>query len=314
MKIIFCIIVTLSAVAGTAADIRYTVNNGERYVYLRDIAGHYNMKIAVWQNGSSLSSKSHQFSFKHDKRECSIDSVKVNLMFASFNRGSHAFISEKDFLLFFDPLLRPDAVKNHKMTTIMIDPGHGGKDQGCRGKVILEKDLVLKIARKVRDELTRRNYRVIMTRNSDRDLSLQSRTALCARYRPDIFVSIHANSTGTRSVDGIETFVLAPAGTTSTYGKKTAPLETGNRFDKNSSVLGFELQKYLLKYTKSSDRGLKRARFYVLKHASCPAALVEVGFLSKRAEEIRLSTEWLQNQIAIGITAGIISYHRHLQK
>lgn len=302
----------LTVFAGKS-DIRFTKAYGKHYVYLRDVAKYYNMQCYVWKEKTVIWNRWHRLTFYHNKKNAIFDNVKVNLMFASFNRGIQAYISDKDFLLLLDPVLRHYALKKHQMKLIMIDPGHGGKDIGGHGNRVKEKYLTLQLAKKLQASLRRRGYMVLLTRSSDQTLSLKQRTKLCKNLTPDIFISIHANIAGTKSVKGIETFCLSPTGTASSHGGKTsAKIEKGNKFDKNNSALGYEIQKGLLQYSKAADRGLKHARFYVLKHATAPAILVEVGFLSNKSEARQLKTNAYQDKIIKGLEAGILAYHRKL--
>ncbi|MCF6175446.1 MAG: N-acetylmuramoyl-L-alanine amidase [Victivallaceae bacterium] len=295
------------------SDIRFTKAYGKRYVYLRDVAKYYNMQCYVWKEKTVLWNRWHRLTFYHNKRNAEFDGVKVSLMFAPFNRGIQAYVSDKDFLLMLDPILRHYALNRHRMKLIMIDPGHGGKDIGGYGNRVKEKDLTLQLAKKLQTRLRRRGYMVLMTRSSNRTLSLKQRTELSKRLTPDIFISIHANIAGNKSVKGVETFCLAPTGTTSSNGgKASSKPEAGNKFDKNSAALAYEIQKGVLKRSQAADRGVKHSRFYVLKNASAPAILIEVGFLSNKTEARRLKTNAYQEKIIRGIENGIRNYHRKL--
>ncbi len=299
---------------GGSNRIRFTKAYGRHYVYLRDIARYYDMHCYVWKKKSVVWNKRHRLTFYYNKKHANIDGVKINLMYAPFRRGIQAFVSEKDFLLMIDPLIRPYALDKRQVKLIMLDPGHGGKDNGGAGNGILEKNLTLQLAKKLQQRLRHDGYKVIMTRNRDRYVSLQQRTALCKNLSPDLFVSIHANIAAKKSVSGIETFCISPVGTASTNSKTPSfKLERGNRFDKNSANLAYQVQKRLKYYCRATDRGVKHARFYVLKNASCPAILIEVGFLSNRAEAKKLLTDNYQARLVKAIENGIISHHYRLR-
>ena len=301
----------VTAFAGTS-DIRFTKAYGKRYVYLRDVAKYYNMQCYVWKEKTVIWNRWHRLTFYHNKKNAIFDDVKVNLMFAPFNRGIQAYVSDKDFLLMIDPILRHYSIKKHRMKVIMLDPGHGGKDIGGHGSRVKEKDFTLQIAKKLRNRLRARGYMVLMTRSYDKTLTLKQRTALMKRLKPDIFISIHANI-ASKQVKGIETFCLAPVGTASTHaGKPSSKAESGNKFDKNNSALAYEMQRGLLRYSKAGDRGVKHARFYVLKKATAPAVLIELGFLSNRAEARQMKTNIYQDKLIKGIENGILRYHHKL--
>jgi N-acetylmuramoyl-L-alanine amidase len=310
--LLFALFNGITTFAGNS-DIRFTKAYGKHYVYLRDVAKYYSMQCYVWKNKTVIWNRWHRLTFYHNKKNAIFDNVKVSLMFAPFNRGIQAYVSDKDFLLMIDPILRHYAIKKHRLKVIMLDPGHGGKDIGGHGNGVKEKDFTLQIARKLRNRLRARGYMVLMTRSYDSTLTLKQRTTLSKRLKPDIFISIHANIAGTKSVKGIETFCLAPVDTASTHaGKPSSKVETGNKFDKNNSALAYEVQRGLLRHSKASDRGVKHARFYVLKNASSPAILIELGFLSNHAEASQMNTKNYQDKLIKGIENGILRYHHKL--
>lgn len=307
-------ILELSAATGSN-KIRYTKAFNKRYVYLRDIADYYDMSCYVWKEKTVIKNRWHNLTFYHDKQYAYIDSIKVDLMHSPFRRDIQSFVSENDFMLFLDPILRHYALNKSPLKVIMLDPGHGGKDVGGTGKrKTREKDLVMEIALKLRQRLRDKGYVVLLTRSYDKTVSLAQRTILAGKMSPDIFVSIHANIAAP-SVSGIETFFLAPVGTASSHSSKPSyDKEKGNKFDKNSAALAYQVQRNLIRYTKAADRGVKRSRFYVLKNASCPAVLVELGFLSNTSEESKMRTDSYQDLLVRGIEMGILSYHSELRK
>ena len=296
--------------------IRYRQAYGQRYVYVRDVAAFYGMKLRIMRKSSVLYSKYSKLIFTYNKRESMINGVKVHLNFAPFLDGWNAFISEKDFFDIVEPVLRYNSLKKQRVKVIMIDPGHGGKDSGAVGRLFKEKRLVLDIAQRLKFYLSRMGYRVIITRGSDYFLTLAQRSKLCLRNRADLFISIHCNSAATGSgAAGIETYCLTPSGAASTTESKPMIHHSpGNKFSKNNFKLAYEVQKKLIQQTGAVDRGVKHARFYVLKEATCPAILIETGFLSNRKEERRLGLVSYQDRIARAIVAGIRKYHRDVHK
>ncbi|MCP3964902.1 MAG: hypothetical protein GY750_11130 [Lentisphaerae bacterium] len=310
----FCLSIALLSPSLHASNkIRFIRAYNNKYVYLRDVARYYGMKCYVWKGMVTLSSKYTKVLFYPQKKAAAVNGTKIILSFAPFVRGNDCFISSKDFLSTIDPILRRGALTKHTLRTIMIDPGHGGKDNGGKGVYAKEKSLALQIGRRVGQMLQRKGYRVVITRNSDRYLTLGQRTDLARKYSADLFVSIHTNIAANKAVDGIETFCLAPAGTASTHSKKTVwKTSSGNSFDKNNMNIAFQVQQSLINRTKADDRGVKRARFFVLRNASCPAILIECGFLSNKSEENKLRSTWYQNLIAKSIVEGILRYHSRI--
>jgi N-acetylmuramoyl-L-alanine amidase len=172
-----------------------------------------------------------------------------------------------------------------KYTTVIIDPGHGGKDRGAKWGGISEAYLNLKVAKKVEALLKAKKIPVRLTRTSDVYLSLSKRAAIANKYKDAIFVSIHFNAHTNTSYKGVETFYA------SEKGKKIA-----------SSI-----QSRISRHTKTRNRGIKLgASFAVLNKTKCPAVLVECGFISNPYERRRCSQSWYQDLAARGIVEGII--------
>ena len=215
-------------------------------------------------------------------------------------------------------------------TRIVIDPGHGGRDPGAIGPSGLkEKDVVLKIAKRLREDLQRRGYEVFLTRETDIYLSLEERTAIANTKDADLFVSIHANASRKRGARGIETYILdfpsdeesmeLAAQENSISPTKLTDLQY-ILFDlqlnvrmNDSSRLANHVQESLnsnMNHGKSShrDRGVKQAPFIVLMGARMPAVLTEVSFISNRSEERRLKSRAHQGKIATAIAEGLEGY------
>jgi len=174
---------------------------------------------------------------------------------------------------------------------VVVDPGHGGSDPGAVGiGGIYEKDIVLDISLQVASLLENQGIQAILTRQTDMDLGLQPRVEIANRARATLFVSIHANaiSMSRPEVNGIETFHVA-----------------GNR---EGQRLAEHIQQHLLANTGMRDRGVKRARFYVLVRTAMPAVLVEVGFVTGQEDAIRLSDPATRTQMARAIVQGILDY------
>ncbi|MDR2863332.1 MAG: N-acetylmuramoyl-L-alanine amidase, partial [Puniceicoccales bacterium] len=154
----------------------------------------------------------------------------------------------------------------------------------------------------------------------DVEVPIASRAPLAKRYQADLFVSIHFNSASGATANGIETFVLAPQWQYSTndakHLAKDAELrarEIGHQNDPWNVLLGYYLHAGLVTKLGAEDRGLRRARFNVLRDAPCPAVLVECGFLNNPAESMRINTPAHREKIAQGIAEGIVRYQQILE-
>jgi N-acetylmuramoyl-L-alanine amidase len=191
----------------------------------------------------------------------------------------------------------------------VIDAGHGGQDTGCSGpRGAMEKTIALDVAQRLRSYLMKAGFQVYMTRESDRFIELEDRAERAKRWGADIFVSIHLNSAGSSDANGSETYSMTAAGQSSTSGGKGEAAEAGNRFDAMNSSLAYNIQRSIIAQAKTADRGVKKARFVVLKHATCPAVLIETGFVTNKREEARFMTDEFREQLALGIARGIHGY------
>ena len=291
-----------------------TAHGGKRYVALKDLAGMYGLPLTAGSGKRLLIRGQYiHLQFEQKSRTAVVNGVKTWLHAPVTLLRGQWHLSDADAKYIIDPLVRPSAYLGARATrTVVLDPGHGGKDPGALSiHGLQEKDLVLDIARRVRAHLRVNGIRVVMTRDSDRFWTLKDRPYLAARGGGDVFVSIHLNATGTRSVSGVETFVMTAEHYPSTSdGRLTGkhPTRPNNRFNHSNSVLGHEIQKSLTGITRTVDRGLKRARFAVLKNTAMPSALVECGFLTNPQEEQKLSTPSYRETVAQGIARGILNY------
>lgn len=195
-------------------------------------------------------------------------------------------------------------------STIVLDPGHGGRDTGAMNasKSLVEKELTLKISRLLQAKLAAKGWLVHLTRESDLTLDLEPRISRVQEFKPDFFISLHVNSAQAKEAVGIETFYTTPQGLPSNLTRNYEdPVEVtfpANQFDDESFQLAWSVQRHLLIATGASDRGVKKARFMgVLRNQSCPAILVETGFLSNPDECQKLASDEYLLQLASGIAS-----------
>lgn len=216
---------------------------------------------------------------------------------------------------------------------IVIDPGHGGKDPGAMAHGLKEKDIVLQVARKAAEKLkSRYAYDVVLTRDDDRTLALEERTAIANTSKADLFISIHVNAHPRKTTRGIETFFLNLA--TNTEAMRVAAREnatsTHNISDlqdiltdlmqnskiQESSILAQYVQNSLVSGLlagsfQTRDLGVKQAPFYVLIGAEMPSILAEISFISNPEDAAQLRREEYLDAIAGRIAAGVAGYVEH---
>ncbi len=215
---------------------------------------------------------------------------------------------------------------------IVIDPGHGGRDGGAVGyrKNVLEKDITLSLARRLAAKIRARlGCEVILTRDTDRYVALEERTAIANTQNADLFISIHTNAHRDRNAYGIETYFLNLA--TDEDAMRVAQRENAvsrknisdlqailndllqNAKINESSRLAAHIQKTMIhdlkgRYSNINDKGVKQAPFYVLIGAQMPAVLVETSFISNRRECGRLTDGAYQDHLSEAILKGIRDY------
>ncbi|HMO52538.1 MAG TPA: N-acetylmuramoyl-L-alanine amidase [Kiritimatiellia bacterium] len=300
------------AVIAAASAIRPVTYQGERYVRLEDLAGFYGgtLEPSPGTDRVTLQTRWADAVFRPDSRELRIGGTLVWLHDPMTRvRGSWA-LREGDALHVVDPIMRPaEHLRRAGSRIVVLDPGHGGADTGAKGKRgVEEKRAALDITRRVRSHLIAAGIKVYLTRDNDRFIELEERARMARRWNADLFVSIHLNSAASTTAQGIETFVLAAEGFSSTAGGSRSAAAPGNQHNALNSALGFQIHRAVLQQTSAPDRGLKRARFIVLRNAACPSVLIECGFLSHPEEEKKMMTEAYREELARGIARGILNY------
>lgn len=169
--------------------------------------------------------------------------------------------------------------------TVVLDAGHGGKDNGASANALKEKNINLTIALKVAKTLEEAGAQVILTRDKDITLKREQRYSIASQQKADIFISLHANS-GMKQVNGLETFYH-------------------HQRDEN---LANVLQTHLINETSSRNRGVKYGDYYVLRENTVPSALIEMGFLTNFNEANKLMDNTFHDSIAKGIVNGLVDY------
>ena len=295
--------------------LRSVWSNGRRNVNLLDAAAGFGASVSRSASQIVLTQGKNRLVFQPDKRYAYFNNIRVNLCFPLLRQGQTPYIGQIDYNNVLAPYLGSKRVYKHPVGRIVLDPGHGGRDRGTAGQRLQEKTITLNLTNRVARILRSYGYKVDLTRTRDATLSLDARSAYANRAKADLFVSIHVNSAADRSVRGIETFCLTPEGAASSNSGKPDPRKyAGNAKNPQNFLLAYNIQRSMLAQTRTTDRGVKFARFAVLRDVRCPAALVEVGFVSNRYDEANLGSTAYQDKLARGIAAGILNYHRSLAR
>ncbi len=280
-----------------------------KYYNLRTIANAYGFRLSFRSGRVYMTGKFHNFYFTPEKMTASFGGVQMTLSHALYSKNGTYYISKIDYDTMLMPLIDRRNLKRHRVKTVFLDPGHGGKDVGAEGRYYSEKKLTLRLAAKIRSLLKQQGFNVIMSRRSDVYLTLNKRAELANRYKADIFVSVHFNSASNKKVYGLETYCMTPVGASSSNAAKIEwDRHAGNANDRNNFALAYLMQRSMLAYSNALDRGVKHARFLVLREVKMPAVLVECGFLSNPHSERIIGTDRYLNQLAKGIVKSIMNY------
>jgi N-acetylmuramoyl-L-alanine amidase len=327
-----CLLAVASAAArpGSVARSLDTVRlGGVNYIDLATFCGRFGLQPTAARGAHGrvgFASKWTSLEFEVDSRESTINDQRVFLGDPLRSANGRACISVIDAELLVTPILLPgpDGLAVPALKTIVLDPGHGGGDPGTANKRVgvNEKTMALDTARRLKKLLSAAGYNVILTRNSDRQLAddkvadLLRRDQIATKAGADLFVSLHYNAITSDAdrVSGVEVFTMTPRSQYSTSDtgrdddKMAHTLSPGNANDHWNTVLGYCIHREMIDKLKVPDRGLKRARWAVLRMATCPAVLVESGYLSNNAEARKIATAAYRQRIAQAIADGIQAY------
>jgi len=292
--------------------------NGQNYVSLADWARANRLSASRTSRGDEmvLANQTTRLVFDADSRYADINGVRVALSFPIANVKGELLIAPFDLNTAVRPLIYyPQNSSAKRISTICLDPGHGGKDTGNRAGWHYEKVYTLALAAEVRDQLRKAGFNVILTRTRDTYVDLPDRPALANRRGADLFVSLHFNATptGKNEVEGPQTYCITPVGASSTdaqgEGSNHGPT-IANRVEQRSLLLAYQIQKSLVRNLGAEDRGVRRARFAVLRDATMPAILIEGGYMTHPVEGRKIYTDAYRRQMAQAIVKGILAYQR----
>jgi N-acetylmuramoyl-L-alanine amidase len=331
---------------------KYQIDNKE-YCDIEELATAFNANVKEEHSDKRiyLNLYDEQFIFMTYTKFFSFKNKNYKLTYPFLTRNGLYYIPS-DFLTYNLPRLFRNKVfwsgkkltidkpQDNTIKTIVLDPGHGGKDPGAVGRNIgaYEKNINLNVCLLLKTLLEKEiGVRVLLTRSEDIFVSLQERTEFANDNKADLFISIHTNASRDRGSRGVEIYYLSTAKTTE--ARAVEALENSvveiyeggeeaiRRYDdlalilsdimqaenlEQSNNLALKLQMNICTGTKSSDRGVRQANFYVLRGAFMPSVLVELGFISNNVEESFLVNQQYQERLARTVFEGIKSFkHRY---
>jgi len=304
----------LCVTASTHAQWTLYKIGGRHYVPLENVATFYGLGHVV-RTGNDTTMEFGARSLKGGvgSVEFYINRLKFNLSYPIIEYEGVPVLSRMDLTKVIEPVLRPQKIKNAELIdTIVLDPGHGGHDNGAASLYGFEKDFTLDVANRARILLIQAGYKVVMTRTNDTFIPLNDRVRIANQYANALFISVHFNSGGTGT--GLETYTLAPRGVPSMMadGPRISDYEqcAGNVNDPENIALATATHAALVVRSRMYDRGIKRARFVVIRDITIPGVLIEGGFLSNDFDARLIALPAYRQQMASSIVMAVQNYRR----
>src|SRR4051794_28956493 len=290
--------------------------DGHDYLSVDNISKFYELPAEVVPSGAKIQTETanRPLEFVSGSREAIINGARSWLCFPVIEQNGKSLVSRTDLAKTIEPLLRPHRVPDvGKVQTVVLDAGHGGYDKGQMSRYGAEKDFALDVVRKLRPILQAKGFRVVMTREGDYFVPLEVRAQIANSARNSIFVSIHFNGSGDDpNATGFEIFSFTPRGAPSTsdsaISSRAYNMQPGSTVDAQSTALSACIYHSLLGHIPEYDRGIKRARFAVLRLTKVPAVLIEGGFLTEHGESKLIASKDWRAKLAGAISVGIESY------
>jgi N-acetylmuramoyl-L-alanine amidase len=269
----FASLVLGGSIAIAAVEWQVIKVNGHDYLSVDNISKFYELPAEVVPSGAKIQTETanRPLEFVSGSREAIINGARSWLCFPVIEQNGKSLVSRTDLAKTIEPLLRPHRVPDvGKVQTVVLDAGHGGYDKGQLSRYGAEKDFALDVVRKLRPILQAKGFRVVMTREGDYFVPLEVRAQIANSARNSIFVSVHFNGSGDDpNATGFEIFSFTPRGAPSTsdsaISSKAYNAQPGSTVDAQSTALSACIYHSLLGHIPEYDRGIKRARFAVLR-------------------------------------------------
>lgn len=290
---------------------------GIDYVSATDVAARLGLKLTTSDRGrkATLAGAAVRAELENDSRDTTVNGLRVFLGDRVLDAGGQLYVSRIDFERCLTPLLKPGfgVAGLQKPKIVVLDPGHGGRDNGTS---LQEKVFALDVAKRAKRMLEAAGFKVVLTREKDVYLDLAQRPAVANREGADLFVSIHFNAVPRDSkTSGVEIYTFPPQLQRSTKswspgGNNDAENEAApaNRCDHWNVVLAQAIHRRFVGDLKAFDRGKKLYHLGVLRSLQCPGVLLECGFLTSYLEAKKIETPAYREKLAAALTAGIRDY------
>jgi N-acetylmuramoyl-L-alanine amidase len=304
--LLFCAV----ARAGDWTIIKY---DGRDYLSMRNVADFYDLgDYQRAANTLSLGSPGRSLRGTIGSNELYINGLKFILSYPIEQVDGEPVVSRMDLTKVIEPVLRPSRIRNAAVIdSVVLDPGHGGYDNGASSIWGSEKAYTLDVAWRAKPLLEAQGLRVYMTRTTDDFIPLEERVGFANQHPTALFIAIHFNSGGA-DANGIETYTLAPRGVPSMAadGPMLSDLRpcAGNVCDAENMALACATHASLICHARLYDRGIKRARFVVIRDITIPGVLIEGGFLSNPGDAQLIRTPEYREEEAQCIAIAVRNY------
>lgn len=314
MRLVLTILLLLAWVLPAPAAWNIVMRDNRRYVSLEDVATFYKMSQPVSEGQKfRLTGAGTSILGTENGRDVLINGVKYVLCFPILTQGGRTLISAMDVVKIIEPILRPQKIKNAAaVRTVILDAGHGGHDSGARGPLGAEKDAALDVVLRAKKLLQENGYQVRCTRLTDTFIPLENRAGFANKHTNAIFVAVHFNKSNTGGGTGLETYCLAPRGVPSMDEENLRYSDfvqyPGHARDPENVALATCVHASLVRTLGLTDRGIKRARFVVIKNLKLPGILVEGGFMSGAPDSRLIATPSYRQKMAQAILDGVNRY------
>ncbi len=309
--LLFLLVVGLVPARG--ADWTLLKHDGRDYVTLDNVAEFYGLgPVRRVSNAVVVGGGPRTLRGARGSAEFYINNLKFILSYPLAEAGGKLLVSRMDLTKVIEPVIRPDRIRGaDHIDTVVLDPGHGGHDAGAVGQWGREKEYTLDVACRARQILIQHGFKVHMTRIDDRFVPLEDRAKFANQFSHAIFVSIHFNSGGP-AASGLEVYTLAPQGVPSMMsdGPRITDLQLcrGNSRDSENMALACATHAAIVAHSQMYDRGIKRARFVVIRDVTIPGVLVEGGFLSSAHDSRLIASTAHRQNMAFCIAAAAQNY------
>jgi N-acetylmuramoyl-L-alanine amidase len=307
------LVLLLFCAVARAGDWRLVNYQGRDFVTMRNVADFY--ELGDYQEAGtalSMGAPGRNLRGTVGSNELYINGLKFILSYPIGEAGVEPIVSRMDLTKVIEPVLRPSRIHDAAtIDSVVLDPGHGGYDNGAMSIWGAEKNYALDVALRTKPLLEAQGLKVYMTRTSDEFIPLEDRVRIANLHPAALFVAIHFNS-GDPAANGLETYTLAPRGVPSMAAQ--GPLlsdmvaNPGNVRDAENMALACAMHASLIYHARLFDRGIKRARFVVIRDITIPGVLVEGGFLSNPGDAQLIATEQYRDQEAQCIAIAIRNY------